>query len=161
MISHAAKKSGDTRLAKLLVNARGLHDTGTEAAFDKVKKDIQTMVDKIVQEKEDEIKKRDYCIEMITENEDHTTSKKRDKGDLETAIEDLKMTIEELTAKIEDLKQAIHEAELQLKRAGVDREKQNQEFKVVVADQRATQKLIKVALTVLKGFYDKGALMSF
>jgi chromosome segregation ATPase len=118
-----------------------------EAAFDKVKKDIQTMVDKLVQEKEDEIKKKDYCIEMITENEDHTTSKKRGKGDLETAIEDLKMTIEELTAKIEDLKQAIHEAELQLKRAGVDREKQNQEFKVVVADQRATQKLIKAPLS--------------
>lgn len=158
-LSEAAAKSADQRLAMLLVHARGLHDTGSVAAFDKVKKNIQTMVDNLVQEKEDEIKKRDFCIEELTENEDDTTSKKRDKSDLEAAIDDLKMNIAELTKQIEDLKAAIEEAQMQLKRAGMDREKQNQDFKVVVADQRATQKLIKVALTVLKNLYDKAALI--
>jgi len=157
VLSEAAKKSADARLQMLLVRTRG--DTGSVAAFAKVKKTLQTMVDNLVQEKEDEIKKRDYCIEEFTENEDNTISKKRDKSDLEAALEDLKMNIKELTSQIEDLKAAIEEAQIQLKRAGVDREKQNQEFKVVVADQRATQKLIKVALTVLKGFYDKAALI--
>merc|ERR1719218_409409 len=44
-----------------------------------------------------------------------------------------------------------------MKRAGEDREKENKEFQMTVADQRATQKLLAQALNVLKGFYDKKA----
>merc|ERR1719238_795027 len=47
--------------------------------------------------------------------------------------------------------------QVQLKRAGEDREKENKEFQMTVADQRATQKLLTAALNVLKGFYDKKA----
>jgi len=43
----------------------------------------------------------------------------------------------------------------QMKRAGEDREKENKEFQMTVADQRATQKLLQAALEILKGFYDK------
>merc|ERR1719453_2353422 len=42
-----------------------------------------------------------------------------------------------------------------MKRAGEDREKENKEFQMTVADQRATQKLLQAALEILKGFYDK------
>merc|ERR1719313_2499203 len=44
-----------------------------------------------------------------------------------------------------------------MKRAGEDREKQNKEFQMTVADQRATQKLLAAALNILKGFYAKKA----
>merc|ERR1719272_1990349 len=44
---------------------------------------------------------------------------------------------------------------VQMKRAGEDREKENKEFQMTVADQRATQKLLQAALEILKGFYDK------
>merc|ERR1719450_653488 len=67
------------------------------------------------------------------------------------------MTIDELTKAIETLKAEIAEMQVQLKRAGEDREKQNKEFQMTVADQRATQKLLAQALNVLKGFYDKKA----
>jgi septal ring factor EnvC (AmiA/AmiB activator) len=123
-----------------------------------VKKTIQDMVEKLVQEKEDEIKHRDFCIEEIGQNERDTTSKNRDKGDLEAKIDDLNTRIEELTRAIDDLKAAIADASLQLKHAGENREKANSEFQVVVADQRATQKLLSKALDILKGFYDKAAL---
>merc|ERR1719515_491801 len=43
----------------------------------------------------------------------------------------------------------------EMKRAGEDREKQNREFQMTVADQRATQKLLAKALGVLEGFYGK------
>merc|ERR1719389_73106 len=46
-----------------------------------------------------------------------------------------------------------------MKRAGEDREKQNKEFQVTVADQRATQKPLAAALNILKGFYEKAALV--
>merc|ERR1719261_1449593 len=47
----------------------------------------------------------------------------------------------------------------QLKIQGEDREKANKEFQVTVADQRATQKLLTTALGILKGFYEKAALV--
>merc|ERR1719502_2128605 len=46
-----------------------------------------------------------------------------------------------------------------MKRAGEDREKANKEFQMTVADQRATQKLLTASLGILKGFYDKAALV--
>merc|ERR1719271_1716445 len=60
--------------------------------------------------------------------------------------------IRELQAKIADL-------QTQLKRAGEDKEKENSLFQTTVADQRATQKLLAGALNILKGFYDKAALV--
>merc|ERR1712157_337336 len=65
------------------------------------------------------------------------------------------MTIEELTKAIDGLKAEIAEMQVQLKRAGEDREKENKEFQTVVADQRETQKLLKAALQVLSDFYSK------
>merc|ERR1719159_1480495 len=69
------------------------------------------------------------------------------------------MTVDSLTKEIEALKATIADLTMQMKRAGEDREKQNKEFQVVVADQRATQKLLEAALGILKGFYEKAALM--
>ena len=42
-----------------------------------------------------------------------------------------------------------------MKRASEDREKEAAEFAQTVADQRASQKLLKAALDILKGFYEK------
>merc|ERR1719389_1060085 len=58
----------------------------------------------------------------------------------------------ELKAKIADL-------QIQLKRAGEDKVTENSLFQSTVADQRATQKLLAGALNILKGFYDKAALV--
>jgi len=152
LLQAAASKSQDPRLSTLAVNAR-------VNGMDGVKKTISDMVEKLVQEKEDEIKHRDFCIEEIGQNERDTESKNRDKSDLEAEIDDLKMHIDELTRVIDELKAAIAEASLQLKHAGENREKANNEFQVVISDQRATQALLKKALDILKGFYDKAALV--
>merc|ERR1711920_771109 len=69
--------------------------------------------------------------------------------------EDLEMTIQALTKAIDTLKAEIAEMQVQLKRAGEDREKQNKEFQATVADQRETQKLLKAALSILGEFYNK------
>merc|ERR1719388_548453 len=90
-------------------------------------------------------------------NERTTEMKTRDRDDLTAKIEDLTATIDALTQAIEQLKAEIAEMQVQLKRAGEDREKENKEFQTTVADQRATQKLLQQALNVLKGFYDKKA----
>merc|ERR1719460_1808460 len=149
-LSQAAQKFQDPRLSTLAVQAR-------LDAFTKVKKSIQDMVDKLIKEKEDEIKHKDFCVEELNNNERDTEMKERDRADLEAKIEDLAMTIDTLAKEIEVLKADVAELQVQMKRAGEDRENQNKEFQVTVADQRATQKLLTAALNVLKGFYEKKA----
>merc|ERR1711933_718216 len=85
--------------------------------------------------------------------------KEREKSDLIAKIEDLEMTIKALTEAITKLKSEIAEMQLQMKRAGEDREKENKEFQMTVADQRETQRLLKAALSVLQDFYGKAALI--
>jgi hypothetical protein len=142
----ASKHIKDPRFALLQAKARN-------AVFDKVVKDIQLMVDKLVKEKQDEIELRDYCNDQFNQNQLSTEQNTRDKADLEAKIDDLAMTIKTLTAEIKDLTKAIAEAKVEMKRAGEDREKQNKEMQLTVADQRATQKLLNGALKALKNVY--------
>merc|ERR1719171_2859624 len=126
-------------------------------AFTRVKKAIDDMVTQLLKEKEDEIKHKDFCVSGLNENVKQTESTDRDKTDVETTIEDLTMTIDTITKEVETLKSEIAELQVQLKRAGEDREIENKEFQGTVADQRATQKLLQQAMAVLKSFYDKKA----
>merc|ERR1719271_389251 len=130
-------------------------------AFTKVKKAIDDMIAELLKQKEDEIKQKDFCVEGFNENEKQTNEKTREKTDLITLIEDLTMKIDELHKAIETLKAEIAEMQVQMKRAGEDREKENKEFQTTVAEQRATQKLLTQALDVLRGFYDKSAAAAF
>merc|ERR1712187_860352 len=91
----------------------------------------------------------------FNKNQLETERKEREKADLIAKIEDLTMTIEKLTKAIDTLKAEIAEMQVQLKRAGEDREKQNKEFQATVADQRETQKLLTAALSILGEFYGK------
>merc|ERR1719163_450286 len=148
LLAVAAKKFQNPRLAQLATTVK-------LDAFVKVKKAIDDMVAELMKQKEDEIKHRDWCIDEMNTNERTTEMKTRDRDDLTAKIEDLTSTIDALTTAIDTLKAEIAEMQVQLKRAGEDREKENKEFQTTVADQRATQKLLQQALNVLKGFYDK------
>merc|ERR1712139_50767 len=120
-------------------------------------KAIDDMMGQLLKEKGDEFKHKDFCVEEFNSNELQTEKKEREKADLIAKIEDLEMTIKQLTEAIEKLKAEIAEMQVQLKRAGEDREKENKEFQMTVADQRATQKPLTAALNILKGFYEKKA----
>merc|ERR1719240_1521558 len=126
-------------------------------AFTRVKKAIDDMIAQLLVEKADEIKHKDFCVDEFNTNQLQTEKKEREKEDLIAKIEDLEMTIKQLTEAIETLKAEIAEMQVQLKRAGEDREKENKEFQMTVADQRATQKLLQAALNILKEFYEKKA----
>merc|ERR1711865_1187538 len=150
LLAAVAQKNSNPRLATLAVRVR-------LDAFTRVKKAIDDMVSQLTKEKEDEIKHKDFCVDEFNTNELQTEKKERAKQDLTAKIEDLESTIKALTDAIDKLKAEIAEMQVQMKRAGEDREKQNKEFQMTVADQRATQKLPAAALNILKGFYAKKA----
>merc|ERR1719460_437440 len=152
VLSKAATALGSPRLAALAVKVR-------LDAFERVKKAIDDMIQQLLQEKADEIKHKDFCVDEFNKNQLETERKERQKQDQIAKIEDLTMTIEKLTKAIDTLKAEIAEMQVQLKRAGEDREKQNKEFQTTVADQRETQKMLQAALNVLAEFYGKAALL--
>merc|ERR1719160_1466278 len=117
------------------------------------------MIDTLVKEKEDEIEHKDFCVEEINANEKETQAKEQTKNTLEEKIADLAETIESLVKLQASLKAGVSELQVELKRASEDREKAGSEFQTTVADQRATQKLLAGALNILKGFYEKAALV--
>merc|ERR1719262_1146806 len=150
LLSAVAQKVQSPRLATLAVRVR-------LDAFTRVKKAIDDMVAQLLKEKEDEIKHKDFCVDEFNTNEMQTEKKERAKQDLTAKIEDLELTIKQLTEAIDTLKAEVAEMQVQMKRAGEDREKENKEFQATVADQRASQKLLTAALNILKGFYAKKA----
>merc|ERR1719482_754226 len=150
LLASVAKKLQSPRLATLAAQVK-------LDAFTRVKKAIDDMIVQLLKEKEDEIKHKDFCVDDFNKNQLETEKKEREKEDLIAQIEDLNMTIKALADAIETLKAEIAEMQVQLKRGGEDREKENKEFQTTVADQRATQKLLTAALNILKGFYSKKA----
>jgi len=150
LLAAVAKKLNSPRLSAIAMHVR-------LDAFVKVKKAIDDMVAQLLKEKADEIKHKDFCVEEFNSNQLQTEKKDREKEDLIALIEDLELTIKTLTTDIASLKSEVAEMQVQMKRAGEDREKQNKEFQQTVADQRASQKLLTAALNILKGFYEKKA----
>jgi len=148
VLSLAAMKANNPRLATLAYRVK-------LDAFTRVKKAIDEMVADLLKEKEDEIKHKDWCVDEFNANLLQTEKKDREKKDLIAEIEDLEATIAALAEAIKTLKAEIAEMQVQLKRAGEDREKQNKEFQETVADQRETQRLLKAALLHLQDFYGK------
>jgi len=154
LLSAVAHKLQSPRLATLAVRVR-------LDAFTRVKKAIDDMIAQLLVEKADEIKHKDFCVDEFNKNQLETEKKEREKQDLIAKIEDLEQTIDQLTKAIDTLKAEIAEMQVQLKRAGEDREKENKEFQTTVADQRATQKLLQTALGVLQEFYGKEKAAAF
>jgi chromosome segregation ATPase len=150
LLSQVAKKLNSPRLSALAYRVR-------LDAFTRVKKAIDDMIAQLMKEKADEIKHKDFCVDEFNTNQLQTEKKEREKSDLIAKIEDLEMTIKALTEAITKLKSEIAEMQLQMKRAGEDREQENKEFQTTVADQRETQRLLKAALSILQDFYGKKA----
>merc|ERR1719235_835262 len=117
------------------------------------------MIDELVKETGDEVKKKDMCTAEINSNEASTEAATRDKDEAIEKIEALAATIDNLAKEIAELKKQVADSQVALKRAGEDRELENKDFQLIIADQRATQKVLTTALEILKGFYDKAALL--
>jgi len=127
--------------------------------FARVKQAITDMIEQLIKQQEDEVKHRDFCIDEFNTNERQTDKKVRKKTKLASKVEDIELTIKELSTAIDSLKGDVAEMQVQMKRAGEDREKENKEFQNTISDQRSTQKLLTAALSILKGVYEKPSLL--
>merc|ERR1719191_671549 len=153
MLAATARKFQNPRMSALSSRMR-------LDGFEAVTKDIDGMVKDLKAEMAADVKQKDFCVEALHKNSMALEMKARDIEQLDGKIAELTATIETLTKEIEALSKEVAEMQVQLKRAGEDRELENQDFQKVVADQRATQQILTSALEKLKGFYDKAFLQT-
>mmetsp|Transcript_21702 Transcript_21702/g.67708 ORF Transcript_21702/g.67708 Transcript_21702/m.67708 type:complete len:685 (+) Transcript_21702:68-2122(+) len=150
LLSAAAQHLHSPRLSTLAYRVR-------LDAFKRVKEAIEKQIAELVAEKEDEIKQKDFCTAEFQENQLQTEEKEHEKEGLLVKMEDQKALIKKLGSELDDLNTEVAEMELQRKRAGEDRERENQEYLKTVAEQRQAQQDIKTAMKILAPVYGEDA----
>jgi len=130
-------------------------------AFAKVKENIDNVVVALKAEQGSEREQKDFCVASFNENEKNTALKTDVKKDLEQEIASLESKMGQLMEEINVLNAQVKESQIQMKRASENREQENKEFQLTVADQRATQQILKKALDSLTAFYNKKAAAAF
>jgi len=145
-IALVAKKHNNWALLSLAVRVR-------LDAFTKVKAAIDKMLAELKKQQKDDYEKNEQCKKDLDTTEDNIKIAEREKKDLGEKNLDLSNTIETLTGEIETLKKEVADAEVQLKTAGIDRKAENELYQQNVADQRATVKVLNMALDRMKEFY--------
>mmetsp|Transcript_15342 Transcript_15342/g.33846 ORF Transcript_15342/g.33846 Transcript_15342/m.33846 type:complete len:666 (+) Transcript_15342:80-2077(+) len=141
-----AEKTGSSQVAALALKAK-LDD------FVKVKAAIDKMVAELTKQQEEEIAKKDYCVEAINKNEKEIALGTQNQEYLQSKSNQLESNIKTLTEEIEAAQAEIKETKIQIKRAGEDRAAANNDFQTTVADQRETQTILKKVVERLEQYY--------
>merc|ERR1719271_1395721 len=146
MLLNQASKSGRKALVQLSASVR-------LDAFKKVAEEINGMIADIEQESKDEVALKAMCTDKFHKNDMEIMENEDLLKELTTKINDFAAAIDTLTKEIAALKAEILETTIELQRSSELRVKQNKEFQSAVADQRATQAILKKALDWLSKFY--------
>jgi len=146
LLREASKKYKSVQLLNLASSVR-------LDAFGKVIEKMSATVDALKQEQKDEVKDRDYCIAELNANAKETAKYTDQKESLDQKIADLTAQISDLSESIAALKQEVTDTQVGMKKATEVRKAENADFNEVVADQRATQAILKKALDRLKETY--------
>merc|ERR1719443_2671696 len=139
-------KSGRKALVQLSASVR-------LDAFKKVEEEINGMIADIEQESADEVALKAMCKDKFHKNDMEIMENEDTIKDLTTKINDFASAIDTLEKEIAALKAEILETTIEVQRSNELRVKQNKEFQSAVADQRATQVILKKALDRLGDFY--------
>jgi hypothetical protein len=148
--SHALLREGSKSGRKALVQ---LSASVRLDAFKKVEEEINGMIADIEKESDDEVHLKAKCKEEFHQNEMETMAIEDTIKDLTTKINDLTSSIDTLEKEIAALKAEILETTIELQRSAELRVKQNKEYQSAIADQKATQSILKKALDRLGKFY--------
>merc|ERR1719428_2161921 len=148
--SHALLRTGTKSGRRALVQ---LSAAVKLDAFKKVEEEINGMIADIEEESADEVAMKAKCKDEFHKNDMEIMANEDVLKDLTTKINDLAASIDTLEKEIAALKAEILETTINIQRSNELRVKQNTEFQSAVADQRATQVILKKALDRLGDFY--------
>ena len=128
--------------------------------FPKVIAAIDEMVVGLKKEQQEEVEHKDFCNDKFHELEMTTMKKTEEQSGLEAKIADTTNHLEADKEKIVQINAEIADTTVAIQSANADRVKESQDFQTVVADQRAVQQVMLLALDKLEKFYGKSFLQT-
>eukprot|EP00933_Yihiella_yeosuensis_P069500 TRINITY_DN760_c0_g1_i3.p1 TRINITY_DN760_c0_g1~~TRINITY_DN760_c0_g1_i3.p1 ORF type:complete len:684 (-),score=251.89 TRINITY_DN760_c0_g1_i3:195-2246(-) len=149
VVAAALEKVGtrlDVRLVTIAMRAK-------LDGFEKVKKAINEMVEALKIEQSNEVKKRDYCIKELNNNELGTQDKTQTKETLTAQIAELTAAMNSAKQQADSLQSEVSEMEEQVKLASQNREAENKEAQPVIKEHRVAQVILAKAAKVLKTYF--------
>jgi len=161
-IQEAASDSRLKRASELLVSAgRNANDArlislaaaGGIKGMEKVKEAIDNMTADLKKEYQDDLKQKDFCVAAFRDNDAKVADATSDKDKHSSKVDVLTSELSEIASEISELNSKIEHEEKELATAKADYEKKKQEDLKTLADQKASQKILKKAEAKLKSFY--------
>lgn len=128
--------------------------TGKKVDFSKVIKMIDDMVALLAKEQQDDDHKKEYCTTQLDLAEDKAKELQHTIDDLDKTILDTEETIKVLSEDLEALEDGIKALDKSVLEATVQRRKENDEYKGLMADNTAAKELIEFAKNRLNKFYN-------
>lgn len=128
-------------------------------SFTEVKAAMDKMVVDLKKQQEEEVQAKSNCQKEFSDNEKITYEKTTLKEDLEATLASLEKKLETLADEVKSAKEEVAATKKAVLEAGQTRETENKEFQTVVAEQRATQEVLKKALKRLELFYKKASFI--
>jgi chromosome segregation ATPase len=138
--------------ARLDLIALALH--GKKIGFDKVIKMIDEMVVTLKNEQSDDDSKKDYCAEQLDLADDKKKSLERSISQTEAFIADTKESISTTKSEIASLKAKIAALDKSVMEATQQRQKENSEYKTLMAENSAAKELLLIAKNRLNKYYN-------
>jgi len=145
-IVQVARKHKNWQLASLAVHVK-------LDAFVKVKEAMDKMMKELKAQQKEEYEKHEQCKVDLDQTEDKIKEKTQTKADLDSKHQDLVNTLAQVASDIERLQKEVADMQVSLKQAGEQRKEQNALFQTTMSDQRATIRILQMALGRLKEFY--------
>lgn len=129
----------------------------TSDPFKKVKKMIEHLIDRLLQEINEETEHKGFCDKEVRTNK-ITRTKLSDTVDTLTAkVDDTQAAITEATQRLEVLSKEVSELQASMEEATELRSAEKAKNADTMADAKAAQKAVAAARTILRDFYKKAA----
>jgi len=125
--------------------------------FAKVKKLIDDMITRLLEEAEEDAKHEGFCDKEMGKSKITRNKLTEDIDGLEAAIEEGKATIQKLADDTATLTKEVEDLVKSMAEATDLRTKEKKTNKITVKDAQAAQKAVAAATAVLKDFYEKAA----
>jgi len=123
--------------------------------FKKVKKMIKDLIDKLMEEANEEAAHKGWCDQELATNYKTRKEKTDAVETLKAEIDELNASIAKLTEDITNLSQAIADLDAAMAKATTMRETEKTKNAETIKDAQEAQTAVSQALTVLKEFYEK------
>jgi len=127
---------------------------GKKVSFEKVIKMIDNMVALLGKEQQDDDDKKEVCEKQIDKAEDDMKGLTIAISDLEKELADTKEEIATLTDEIASLTQGIADLDKQVEEATYNRKEENEDYKSLMANNRAAKDIIGIARNRMNKFYN-------